>query len=113
MQRFDFNAGALDAIGAELGVRVQTAAYHVRGEAVYAMRVPCKALPGASVLVVLWPPLQRVDARLQDARGKTVFSVTQKGVTAVEIYPGVEVMFRRESGGVLFVTRVGVVGASD
>jgi hypothetical protein len=113
VQRFAFDESALDAIGAELGAPVKNAAYRVRGAAVYEVRVPCRSLPGANVLVVLWPSLARVDLRLQDAAGNAVFAVTRHGISAVEIYPQVEVMFRRAVDGVLFVTRHGVVGASD
>jgi hypothetical protein len=103
----------LPAICAELGAAAHEAAYRVRGAPVYEVRVPCRALPGASVLVVLWFALRRVDVRLLDASGRSVVALTRKDVEAVEIYAGVEVTFRRDGGGFVFVTRDGTVGASD
>jgi hypothetical protein len=113
VQRLPFDEAALPAIAAELGVAHTLAPYRVRDQPVYELRVPCAALPGATVLVVLWLPLRRVDARLLPPDSASpAFAVTRKDVAAVEIYPGVEAMFRRD-GGVLFVTRNGVVGLSD
>jgi hypothetical protein len=114
VQRFAFDEAAVPAIAAELGAAATVATYRVGDQPVYELRVPCAALPGATMLVVLWCSLGRVDVRLLPADGASpVFAVTRKQVTAVEIYPAVEVMFRRQGGGVLFVTRNGVVGLSD
>jgi hypothetical protein len=112
--RLPFVDAAIPAIAAELGVPARAAAYRVAGEAVYELRLHPAALPGAEVLVVLWPSLRRVDLRLLATRGGApVFSLTGKDVAQVEIYAGVEVMFRRRSGGVLFVTCTGVAAMSD
>lgn len=45
---------------------------------------------GQPLLVTLWPSLGRVDVRL----GRSYWAL--KGVTSVELYPGVEVLFRRD-----------------
>jgi hypothetical protein len=112
--RLPFDDAAVAAIAAELGVPARTAAYRVAGEAVYELRLHLATLPGAEMLVVLWPSLRRVDVRLLAAPGGApVFSITGKDVAQVEIYAGVEVMFRRRAGGVLFVTRTGVAAMSD
>jgi hypothetical protein len=140
VQSFPFDESALPAVEAELGVSATVAPYRVREQAVYELRVPCAALPGATLLVVLWLPLARVDvrllamhspSRLERSEGpagpptdggqavpaaelaEPIVALTRKGVERVEIYPGVEVMFRRAGGGVLFVTRRGAAGLSD
>jgi hypothetical protein len=114
VQRLTFDEASVPAIAAELAAAPTVAAYRVRDQPAYELRVPCAALPGATVLLVLWCSLGRVDVRLLPADGASpAFALTRKEVRAVEIYPGVEVMFRRASGGVLFVTRNGVVGLSD
>jgi hypothetical protein len=56
------------------------------------------------LLVLLWPSLERVDVRL----GASTW--TLKRVTGVELYPGVEVLFRREEPpAILFVSVEGRV----
>jgi hypothetical protein len=78
------------------------------------MRVPTRWLPGASLLIILWPTLARVDARLIISDGGPApIALTAKEVHTVEVYEGVEVMFRRHGGTVLFVTRNGHVAMAD
>ena len=51
------------------------------------------------ILLLIWPSLHRADVRL----GKSTW--TLKEVDAVEMYPGVEVLFRREEpAAILFVS---------
>ncbi len=51
------------------------------------------------ILLLIWPSLDRADVRL----GKSTW--TLKGIDAVEMYPGVEVLFRRdEPAAILFVS---------
>lgn len=112
--RLPFNPAALPAIERELNVTAREAAYRVASEPVYELTVPCARLPGAHLLIVLWPSLQRVDVRLvPNAGGAPLMALTAKRVRAVEIYAGVEVMFRRDGGNVLFVTRDGVSAIAD
>ncbi|MGH2351248.1 MAG: hypothetical protein ACRDI2_08610 [Chloroflexota bacterium] len=114
VQRLPFDAAAVPAIAAELGVLAREASYQVGGEAVYELDVPCAALPGARLLVVLWPSLRRVDVRLVLGRGETpMLAITRKDVTTVEIYSGIEVMFKRRPAGRLFVTRDGAAAVAD
>ena len=59
---------------------------------------------GAPLLILLWPSLARVDVRL----GASTW--TLKGVSGVELYPGVEALFRREEpSALLFVSVSGRV----
>ena len=90
------------------------AGYQVRGQPVFELEVACAALPGARLLVVLWPSLARVDARLlPPGAAAAVVALTCKQVVSVEIYRGIEVMFRRRPTGFLFVTRRGIAAVSD
>lgn len=114
MFQLPFDAGTLSAIAGELGTAIREAPYRVHGQAVYELIVPSYAISGGHLLVVLWPSLSRVDARLH-APGDTtpVIAITRKDVIAVEIYAGIEVTFKRRGGGFLFVTRNGVAASSD
>lgn len=59
---------------------------------------------GAGLVVLLWPSLSRVDVRL----GQSTW--TLKGISDLQLYPGVEVVFRRESPpALLFVSVAGRV----
>ncbi len=56
------------------------------------------------LLILLWPSLSRVDVRLGDS------TWTLKGVSEVDLYPGVEVLFRRtDPPAFLFVSVQGRV----
>ncbi len=84
------------------------------GAPVYELLVPCLRLPGAHLLVVLWPSLRRVDLRLApDSDGVPLMAITARDVHTVEVYSGVEVMFRRDGGSGLFVTRDAVAAVAD
>ena len=112
--RLPFGPDAIPAIAAELGAAVSLAPFDVRGEAVWECRVPTKWCPGAHLHVLLWPPLARVDVRvIPPGGGPTPVTMTAKEVHTVEIYDGVEVMFRRRGGSVLFVTRHGHAAVAD
>jgi hypothetical protein len=60
-----------------------------------------KTEDGVEMRLVLWPTIGRVDAYLGGA------TMVLKGIDRVDIYSGVEVTFRRQGGGYLFVTRSG------
>ena len=60
-----------------------------KGEPVYQMSLKSQEL-GRPLLIILWPSLARVDVRLGES------SWTLRGVSEVELYPGVEVLFRRQ-----------------
>ena len=114
MNRLPFDGDAIAAIAGELGVPATEAPYRVGGATVYELRVPVTAIPGAVLLVGLWPSIARVDVRmLGSVDGRPLLALTGKQVTAVEIYPGVEVMFRRDSGRVFFVTARGEAAMAD
>lgn len=73
------------------------------GEPVYQMAFKSEEL-GRPLLIILWPSLGRVDVRLGES------SWTLRGVSEVELYPGVEVLFRRqEPPAFLFVSVQGRV----
>jgi len=59
---------------------------------------------GEPLLLTLWPSLSRVDVRLGQS------SWTLRGITSVELYSGVEVLFRRDDpSAFLFVSVKGRV----
>lgn len=60
-----------------------------KSEPVYQMSVKSEEL-GRPLLIILWPSLGRVDVRLGES------TWTLRGVSEVELYPGVEVLFRRQ-----------------
>lgn len=112
--RVPYDVDCLDAIVQELGVPVTRAAYRVHGQPVFELSVPCKDLPGSSLRVILWPSISRVDVRLLvPGRNVALIAATAREVHTVEIYHGVEVMFRRAGGSVLFVTRDGASAIAD
>lgn len=97
---FPFDEQAITPIANELGATPRKAAYSVRGAPVYELTLVNQQLH-TPVTVILWPSIKRVDVRLADV------SVVYKDVERVEIYPGIEVSFRRGPGSYLFVTRSG------
>ncbi len=112
--RLPFTGDAIALIEHELGVGATVAPYRVEGEVVWELRVPARWLPGTTLLVVLWPSIRRVDVRVvPDGEGPVPVAVTATGVHTVEVYASVEVMFRRDGGSVLFVTRDGRVAVAD
>ena len=106
--------GAVEAIAAVLGAEARPAPFRVpsgprrlardeEGEPVYQLSLPSQE-SGGQVLITLWPTLGRVDVRL----GNNYWVL--KGVEAVDLYPGVEVLFRRnEPPAFLFVSVKGRV----
>ena len=89
---------AVSLIAELLGAPPQLAPYRVRGEPVYQLAVPNRAL-GLDLLLILWPPIGRADVRLGDCA--MVFT----GIESIELYPGIEVLFRRaDPPGHLFVS---------
>ena len=98
-----FDETTVDAIAGLLGAEARRAPFDVpklppgregqppteKAEPVYQMTVPSHEL-GQPLLLTLWPSLGRVDVRL----GKSYWAL--RGITSVELSPGVEVLFRRE-----------------
>ncbi len=92
---------APNAIAGLLGARIDKAPFQVprlppglQGQPpteqgpVFQMTLPSQEL-GQPLLILLWPSLSRVDVRLGDS------TWTLRDVSDVELYPGVEVLFRR------------------
>ncbi len=70
---------------------------------VFQMSVRSQEL-GEPLLLTLWPSMGRVDVRL----GRSYWAL--RGITTVELYPGVEVLFRRDDpSALLFVSVKGRV----
>jgi hypothetical protein len=93
-----FTEAAVAEISTLLDVAVVVEPYRVRDIAVYRLALLNASL-GVEVAVILWPSIGRVDVRLGDC------SMVYKGVTDVELIPGVEVIFRRRGDeGYLFVS---------
>ena len=111
-----FDETTVEAIAALLGADARKAPFEVpklppgaQGQPatqkapVYQMTVPSAEL-GQPLLLTLWPSLSRVDVRL----GKSYWAL--RDITSVELYPGVEVLFRRDDPpGMLFVSVKGRV----
>jgi hypothetical protein len=92
------NEEVVARIAALLQCSVRQAAYSAGGSPVYELRLPAQAL-GTELLLVLWPGLARADVRAAD------WSLVFKQIDEVQLFPGVEVMFRRvEPRGYLFVS---------
>ncbi len=89
------DADAAAQIAALFGVPLTTAPYQMRGEPVYRLLLPFPQ----QIELLLWPQLQRVDVRTG------VCALVFKSVSAIELYPNVEVLFRRQDPpGHLFVS---------
>ena len=98
-----FDEASIEAIAQLLGAESRKAPFEVpklplgvegqpatdKAEPVYQMTMNSEEL-GRPMLLTLWPSLGRVDVRL----GRSYWAL--KGVTSVELYPGVEVLFRRD-----------------
>src|SRR3990172_7202198 len=111
-----FDETTVQAIAALLGAAARKAPFEVpklppkaQGQPatqkapVYQMTVPSAEL-GQPLLLTLWPSLSRVDVRA----GKSYWAL--RGITSVELFPGVEVLFRRDGPpGMLFVSVKGRV----
>ena len=111
-----FDESTVEAIAALFGVDARKAPFEVpklppgaegqpapQKAPVYQMTVPSAEL-GQPLLLTLWPSLSRVDVRA----GKSYWAL--RNITSVELYPGVEVLFRRDDPpGMLFVSVKGRV----
>ncbi len=102
------DAGAPAAIARLLAAELTEAPFRVpdsdtnadasEGSPVYELRLRSREHEG-EILLLIWPSLDRADVRL----GKSTW--TLKSIDAVEMYPGVEVLFRREKpAAILFVS---------
>lgn len=102
------DAGAPAAIARLLAADLKEAPFRVpepdanggstEGAPVYELRLQSREHKG-EVLLLIWPSLHRADVRL----GKSTW--TLKEIDEVEMYPGVEVLFRRvEPAAILFVS---------
>ena len=102
------DAGAPAAIARLLAAELTEAPFRVpddgantdagEGSPVYELRLRSREHE-REILLLIWPSLERADVRL----GKSTW--TLKAVDAVEMYPGVEVLFRRdEPAAILFVS---------
>jgi len=102
------DAGAPAAIARLLAAELTEAPFRVPdpdtngdtgdGAPVYELRLRSREHE-EQILLLIWPSLDRADVRL----GKSTW--TLKGIDAVEMYPGVEVLFRREEpAAILFVS---------
>jgi hypothetical protein len=108
--------GAVEAIGELLGATVRQAPFGVPRatpgrpprsegprEPVYQLTMPSEGGEG-TLLITLWPTLARVDVRL----GNHYWVL--RDVDVVDLYPGVEVLFRRnQPPAYLFVSVKGRV----
>jgi hypothetical protein len=95
-----FREDMIDAIAAALDLAAELAPFQLPGRAVYQLTVAGES-GRAAALVTLWPSLSRVDAI-----GGAVAAVFTK-IASVQLVEGVEVLFRRESGEYLIVTKGG------
>ncbi|HZP26828.1 MAG TPA: hypothetical protein VFB90_07255 [Dehalococcoidia bacterium] len=94
---------AIQQIAALLDAKLEQAPFQVRGEVVYQLSLD-SAEHQAAVRLTIWPSQSRVDVRL----GKSYWVL--KEISGVELYPGVEVLFRREEpSALLFVSKQGRV----
>ncbi|HXG35495.1 MAG TPA: hypothetical protein VNL15_00845 [Dehalococcoidia bacterium] len=95
--------GVVEAITSLLDGRLEQAPFELKGSPVYQLRMHSEE-HGQEVLITLWPQQARVDVRL----GKSYWVL--KDISAVELYPGVEVLFRRQDpSALLFVSTKGRV----
>lgn len=104
-QRLSFDVPALTQIARLLDATLEEAPFSLSTQPAFHIAT-VNRVSGLPLLLTLWPGLQRVDVRLgQDC---TWFC---KAVEWVELYPGVEVLFRRREppGGYLFVSVGGAV----
>jgi hypothetical protein len=111
-----FDEAAVHAIAELLGAEARKAPFEVpklppgreasavKPGPVFQMSVRPDQSGGEPLLLTLWPSLGRVDVRL----GRSYWALRE--ITSVEIYPGVEVLFRRDDpSAFLFVSVKGRV----
>jgi hypothetical protein len=92
----------VDAIASAIDAVPSLAPFQLPGGAVYQFTVQGETDKPA-VMVTMWPSLRRVDAI--GAGAAVVFT----RVSTVQLVPGVEILFRRDGGEYLIVTRSGRV----
>src|SRR3954468_10367419 len=95
-----FNNAMVDTIAEAIDARPSLAPFQLPGAAVYQF-----TLQGSggrpSAMVTLWPSLRRVDAIGSGA------AVVFTRIAGVQLVDGVEVLFRRETGEYLVITKGG------
>lgn len=104
-QRLSFDISALNHIASLLDATLEEAPFSQAAQPAFHIAT-VNRVSGLPLLLTLWPGLRRVDVRL----GRDCTWVC-KSVEWVELYPGVEVLFRRREppGGYLFVSLGGAV----
>lgn len=102
IQKLAFDLRSVIEIAALLGVESGLAPFQLPGAEVYQLTVQRPESP-PTVLLTLWPSIQRVDAISQSA------TVVFTDIALVELVEGVEVIFRRRTGEYLIVTIGGKV----
>ncbi len=102
ISKLPFDERAVEHVARAFGVESNLAPFRLPSGAVYQVTVEGES-GRPSVLLTLWPVIGRVDAI---GTGATVVWTRVRGV---EIVAGVEVLFRRESGEYLIVSRQGKV----
>jgi hypothetical protein len=95
-----FREDTIGAVGAAIDAAVEMAPFQLPGRTVYQLTIPSDS-GRAAALVTLWPSLRRVDA----IGGGVAVVFTR--IASVQLVDGVEVLFRRESGEYLIVTKGG------
>ncbi len=94
---------AIHSISDFLGTEAREAPFDVRGAPVYQLKIPSQEL-GNDILLTIWPSQSRVDVRV----GKSYWVL--RDISDVELYPDVEVLFRRnDPPAFLFVSVQGRV----
>jgi hypothetical protein len=102
ISRLPFDDRAAEMVATALGASSRLAPFRLPGGAVYQVMLDDEA-GTAAVMLTLWPAIGRVDAI---GSGATVVFTRVRGV---EIVGGVEVVFRRESGDYLIISRQGKI----
>lgn len=120
VRRIAFDAGLVEILADELGVPAHLASFGAGDAPVHRLRLPLRPGPvtsdgadgegdrgrspvgGIVTTVTIWPALGRVDTASAAA------ATTVTGILAVDLVPGVEVIFRH-AGGSLTLTRNGRV----
>jgi len=97
-----FRADMIDIIAGTLDAPANLAPFQLPGGAVFQFTVQDQT-DKPSAMVTLWPSLRRVDAI--GAGTAVVFT----RVATVQLVPGIEVLFRRDGGEYLIVSRIGKI----
>jgi hypothetical protein len=101
-QIVQFRADMVDIIASTVDAAANLAPFQLPGGAVYQFTVHDQT-DKPSAMVTLWPSLRRVDAI--GAGTAVVFT----RVATVQLVPGVEILFRRDGGEYLIVSRSGKI----